>query len=152
MTFPLHSEDATDTVEHGTDPATIVIAANHIQGADLASGRVELVDEREHPLLMRHRDQNAREISRRPRPSDESQQVVCLHEARDANGVYILLGEEPIEELGRLGRREGIPYQRVESCCSGDVRGKRHLRRAMLTEVSLCNYYWNNCSSRNSVH
>ena len=58
---------------------------------------MQLVYEGQHPLLVRHRDQNAGEISSRPCPGDEGGQVICLHLERDANGVYALFREEPIE-------------------------------------------------------
>ena len=77
IAFPLHPQHATNAIEHGTDPASIVVAADHIERADLTSSRMQLVDEGQHPLLVRHRDQHAGEISRRPCPGDEGGQVIC---------------------------------------------------------------------------
>jgi hypothetical protein len=40
ITFPLHPEDATDAIEDGTNPASIVMATNHVERAHLTSSRM----------------------------------------------------------------------------------------------------------------
>ena len=40
ITFPLHSEHATEAIEHGADPASIVIATDDVECADLTSSRI----------------------------------------------------------------------------------------------------------------
>src|SRR5438552_14583198 len=45
ITFPLHSEHATEAIEHGTDPASSVIASDDVECADLTSSQIQFVDE-----------------------------------------------------------------------------------------------------------
>src|SRR5206468_6737348 len=40
ITFPLHSEHATEAIEDGTDPASIVVATDDVECADLTSSRM----------------------------------------------------------------------------------------------------------------
>ena len=54
ITFPLHAEHATEAIERGPDPPTILGATNDIDCADLTSRRMQFVDKRQHALLMRH--------------------------------------------------------------------------------------------------
>src|SRR5437764_14915047 len=42
MTFPLHSDHATEAVEDGTDPVSIVMATHDVEGAGLTSSRRQL--------------------------------------------------------------------------------------------------------------
>src|SRR6266496_5019884 len=59
ITFPLHSEHATEAIERGTDPASIVMATDDVECADLTSSQIEFVDKSQHALLVRHRHQHA---------------------------------------------------------------------------------------------
>src|SRR5205823_932340 len=40
ITFPLHSEHATEAIERGTDPASIVMATDDVECADLTSSQI----------------------------------------------------------------------------------------------------------------
>lgn len=96
--FPLHSEHAAEPIEHGTDPASIGIATDDVESADLTSRRMQFVHKSKHPLLMGHRDQHAGEISHRSCTGDKRGQVIRLHHERDANRVYPLLDKEPVPQ------------------------------------------------------
>ena len=97
ITFPLHSEHATEAIEHGTDPASIAMATDDVECADLTSSWMKLVDKSQHPLLMRHRDQYAGQISHRPCTGHECGQVIRLDSKWNANRVRALLDEEPVQ-------------------------------------------------------
>ena len=40
ITFPLHSEHATEAIERGTDPTSIVMATDDVECADLTSSQI----------------------------------------------------------------------------------------------------------------
>ena len=102
VAFPLHSKHATQAIEHGADPAPVVTAANDVERANLAGRRVLFVDKVQHPLLMRHRDEQAGEISHRARTRDECVHFLRLDHKRDANRVDPLLDEKLVEQLRGL--------------------------------------------------
>src|SRR5437667_10599577 len=75
---------------------------------------------------MRQRHQHAREISHTSCTSDECGQVIRLDSKRDANRVCTLFDKESVQQFGRLGCRQWITHQAIESRCSCDMRGGMH--------------------------
>jgi hypothetical protein len=107
-TFPLHAKHAAGAIEHGTNPAAIVITTDDVERTNLASCRVQLVDKGKHLLLMRHRDQQAGKISHGSCACNERGQIGCLYPERDADSVYAVFAEEMVQELRRFGRSDRI--------------------------------------------
>ena len=97
ITFPLHAEHTTDPVEHGTDPASVHVAADDIEGADLTSTHIQFVDVSHHVLLVRHCHQDAGEVSQHSCARDECGEVTRRDSERHANRVGTLFGKEPVE-------------------------------------------------------
>jgi len=100
MTFPLHPEHATQAIEHGTHPASIVVAADDVDRADLMGGRMQFVDEVQHPLFMRHRDQHAGQVPRRTGTRNERRQVIRFDHEWDAGRVDVPFDEDPVQQFG----------------------------------------------------
>ena len=97
IAFPLHPEHTTEAIEHGTGPASIVMATDDVECADLTGGRMQFVDTSQHPLLVRHRDEQPGEICHRSCTGDECGQIIRLDHQRDANRIDALFDEEPVQ-------------------------------------------------------
>ncbi|KPD17853.1 hypothetical protein ADM96_16255 [Burkholderia sp. ST111] len=80
----------------------------------MTSSRIQLVDKREHPLLMRHCDEHPGEIAHRSCTGDEGRQVIWFDPERNANCVGALFDKQPVQQLWRLRRAQRVAYQTAE--------------------------------------
>ena len=118
VAFPLHPKNAADAIRYRADPASIRFAADDVERADLTSGRIQLVDKCEHPLLMRHSDQHAGQIAHRSCTADEGRQVICLDPERNASRVGYAVRQTAGSTIVATSPRSAgrLPTHRVAFC------------------------------------
>jgi hypothetical protein len=110
VAFPLHSKNAADAIEYCADPATVWFAADDVERADLTSGRMQFVDKFQHPLFVRHGDEQAGEVAHRSCTGNKGGQVLRLHPEGNTSGVDALFSEDLIQQLWRPGCRQWIAH------------------------------------------
>lgn len=97
VAFPLHAKNTAEAIEYGADPTSVCLATNDVDCTDLTRSRMKFVDNIQHPLLMRHGDQDAGEIVQRSGTLHERGQIIGLDLQWNTNRVCLLFYKESVE-------------------------------------------------------